>query len=135
SNVIRGNVLAIPMEETILYVEPIYLESETAAYPELRLVAVMHNDKLSYAETFDKALQGLFEDVEPKVAAGAKEEAKPGTMTIKEHIQKANEAFNRYIEKTGQQNFEAASQALEELKKSLNNLKKEGMMKEDTISE
>ena len=133
SNVIRGNVLAIPMEETILYVEPIYLESETAAYPELRLVAVMHNDKLSYAETFDKALQGLFEDVEPKMAAGAKEEAKPGTMTIKEHIQKANEAFNRYIEKTGQQNFEAASQALEELKKSLNNLKKEGMMKEDTI--
>jgi uncharacterized membrane protein (UPF0182 family) len=42
-------VLAIPIENTIIYVEPIYLESETAAYPELRLVVVMHNDNLSYA--------------------------------------------------------------------------------------
>lgn len=62
SNVIRGNVIAIPIDETMLYVEPIYLQSDTAAYPELRLVAVMHNDRLSYAETFQEALQGLFED-------------------------------------------------------------------------
>jgi uncharacterized membrane protein (UPF0182 family) len=61
SSVIRGNVLAIPIENTIIYVEPIYLESETAAYPELRLVAVMHNDNLSYGQTFEEALQGLFE--------------------------------------------------------------------------
>ncbi|MCF8231769.1 MAG: UPF0182 family protein [Bacteroidales bacterium] len=133
SNVIRGNVLAIPMAETILYVEPIYLESETAAYPELRLVAVMHGDNLSYAETFDKALQGLFEDVEPKVAGGTKEEAKPGKMTMKEHIRKANKAFNRYIENTGQQNFEAASQALQELKESLKTLQEKGVMKGDTV--
>ncbi|MBD3265271.1 UPF0182 family protein, partial [bacterium] len=33
SNVIRGNVLAIPIEKTLLYVEPIYLQAETAAYP------------------------------------------------------------------------------------------------------
>ncbi|MEX1298744.1 MAG: UPF0182 family protein [Desulfotignum sp.] len=57
SNVIRGNVLAIPVEETIIHVEPICLQAETAAYPELRLVAVMHDDNLSYATTFDKALQ------------------------------------------------------------------------------
>jgi len=133
SNVIRGNVLAIPMEETILYVEPIYLESETAAYPELRLVAVMHGDNLSYAETFDKALKGLFEDVEAAVEEGTKEEVQPGTMTLKEQIQKANEAFNRYIENTGKQDFEAASQALQELKQSLNSLQEEGVMKGDTV--
>lgn len=47
SKVIRGNVLAIPIDNTLLYVEPIYLQAETAAYPELRLVAVMHGDELS----------------------------------------------------------------------------------------
>ena len=60
SNVIRGNVLAIPVENTMIYVEPIYLQAETAAYPELRLVAVMHDDNLSYAPTFGEALNGLF---------------------------------------------------------------------------
>jgi hypothetical protein len=49
-------VLAIPIEDTLLYVEPIYLQAETAAYPELRLVAVMHNDDLSYAESFENAI-------------------------------------------------------------------------------
>ena len=52
SSVIRGNVIAIPIGDTLLYVEPIYLQAETAAYPELRLVVVMHGDNLSYAETF-----------------------------------------------------------------------------------
>ncbi|MFT7243974.1 MAG: uncharacterized membrane protein (UPF0182 family) [Candidatus Azotimanducaceae bacterium] len=60
SEVIRGNVLAIPLDDILLYVEPIYLRAETAAYPELRLVVVMHGDNLSYAETFDEALKGLF---------------------------------------------------------------------------
>lgn len=57
SNVIRGNVLAIPIGETLLYVEPIYLQAETAAYPELRLVAVMHGDTLSYGQSFDEAFE------------------------------------------------------------------------------
>ena len=60
SNVIRGNVLAIPVANTLFYVEPIYLQAETAAYPELRLVVVMHGDDMSYAESFDKALEKLF---------------------------------------------------------------------------
>ena len=71
SNVIRGNVLVIPMDETVLYVEPIYLQSDTAAYPELRIVAVMHEDNLSYANNFEDALRGLYrEDVDPKDLLG-----------------------------------------------------------------
>ena len=59
SRVIRGNTLVIPIDHSLLYVEPIYLQAEAAAYPELRLVAVMHGDNLSYAKSFDQALQGL----------------------------------------------------------------------------
>jgi uncharacterized membrane protein (UPF0182 family) len=58
SRVIRGNTLVIPIDNSLLYVEPIYLQAEAAAYPELRLVAVMHGDNLSYAETSTKLFRG-----------------------------------------------------------------------------
>ncbi len=124
SNVIRGNVLAIPVSGTIIYVEPIYLQSETAAYPELRLVAIMHNDRLSYAETFDKALEGLYTgEVQPPMKP-SEEMAIGGDM--EKLIQQANQAFERYLQQMGNQNFEDASSALNDLKESLRQLEEGG---------
>jgi uncharacterized membrane protein (UPF0182 family) len=120
SNVIRGNVLAIPIEETVLYVEPIYLQAETAAYPELRLVAVMHNDNLSYAETFDKAIRGLFQEGQPAIATG--EEIAPGTRSFEELITSANSAFEAYLQSLGEQRFDKASEALKALQQALRQL-------------
>lgn len=129
SNVIRGNVLAIPVEETIVYVEPIYLESETAAYPELRLVVVMHNDDLSYAETFEEALQGLFGDSVaeadiPVSAVGGILQPEPAeTEEVSQSlIQQANEAFQQYLDLTGQKQFNEAARELERLQKLLQEL-------------
>ncbi len=59
SRVIRGNVLALPIGDTLLYVEPIYLQAETAAYPELRLVVLMHDDNLAYGNNLEDALARL----------------------------------------------------------------------------
>ena len=59
SRVIRGNVLALPIGDTLLYVEPIYLQAETAAYPELRLVVLMHGDDLAYGNSLEEALARL----------------------------------------------------------------------------
>lgn len=108
SHVIRGNVLAIPIDDTLLYVEPIYLRAETAAYPELRLVAVMHDDKLSYAPTFDAALQGLF---------GQGASAAPGaeSVTLKQVGARANAAFERYLKAQGEGRFSDAAEALSQL--------------------
>jgi hypothetical protein len=119
SNVIRGNVLALPIEETIIYVEPIYLQSETAAYPELRLVAVMHNDNLSYAESFDKALEGLFGDISLKERD---EEGRIIQRTTKQLIQSANKAFEDYLQLMNEKSFEEAGKALSKLENALNQL-------------
>jgi len=116
SNVIRGNVLAIPLDSTLLYVEPIYLEAETAAYPELRLVAVMHGDDLSYAETFDAALQGLFG---PGQAA---EPGAPGALSMRQLGSDANAAFERYLSAQGEARFSDAAEALSELQSLLSQL-------------
>ncbi len=123
SNVIRGNVLAIPIDGTILYVEPIYLQSETSAYPELRLVAVMHNDNLSYAETFDEALAGLYEEGEQSIQATSGETVEPrAPQTIRQLIDKANAAFENYLESMQRKKFNDAAVALEDLQHSLQQL-------------
>jgi uncharacterized membrane protein (UPF0182 family) len=124
SNVIRGNVLAIPVGETMIYVEPIYLQSETAAYPELRLVAVMHNDNLSYAENFDEALKGIFGETPVKKVPG-KEEKAPQQRNQQQLIDAADKALNKYLESTGAGNFDEAAQAMKDLKKALEQLSKD----------
>jgi uncharacterized membrane protein (UPF0182 family) len=118
SHVIRGNVLAIPLDHTLLYVEPIYLQAETAAYPELRLVAVMHGDKLSYAETFDQALNGLFSAEQP--AAGGI--AEPGTLSLRQLGTRANAAFKDYLDAQGAGRFQDAAEALTELQSLLSEM-------------
>jgi uncharacterized membrane protein (UPF0182 family) len=98
----------------------IYLQSETAAYPELRLVAVMHNDKLSYAPGFDEALKGLLQEGDTgPVSEGV---GFTGTENIEELIKKASEAFNNYLREMNNKNFNSAGNALEELQRSLEKL-------------
>ena len=122
SNVIRGNVLAIPVQETILYVEPIYLQAETAAYPELRLVALMHNDRLSYAESFEEAIKGLFGETPVKEIEGGTTRETSG-MSFDQLVKRAGNAFNDYINFTGTKDYEGASRALRNLEQALEDLK------------
>jgi uncharacterized membrane protein (UPF0182 family) len=120
SQVIRGNVLALPIEDTLLYVEPIYLQAETAAYPELRLVIVMHGDRMSYAETFEEALEGLF-DERPRV-----EFDHAGTGSVDAEIaHRANQAFEAYLRLQAEGRFTDAAQELERLRDLLQQLVKE----------
>jgi uncharacterized protein len=127
SNVIRGNVLAIPVNNTIFYVEPIYLQAETAAYPELRLVIVMHGDDLSYANNFAQALNGLFSQnpqVNPVKQSLIQEKA-----SIEQNVDQANEAFNNYLKLLGEKKFSEAAKELEKLQKNLNDLSSQEKMK------
>ncbi len=126
SKVIRGNVLAIPVEETIIYVEPIYLQSETAAYPELRLVVVMHGDNLSYAPNFDDALAGLFDKSALLAVTNTtnegeeqKSETAKSSDSFNQLAQQANQAFEKYLELNGQKKFQEAARELNNLSQSL----------------
>jgi hypothetical protein len=123
SNVIRGNVLAIPVDETIIYVEPIYLQAETAAYPELRLVVVMHNDNLSYAENFQEALQGLYGEAPVKRIPGKEEtNVVKRDTSVEQKIKQANDAFENYLKFQGDKQFQKAAGELEKLQNILKEL-------------
>ncbi len=121
SRVVRGNVLAIPVDQTLLYVEPIYLQAEAAAYPELRLVIVMQGDQLSYAESFDEALAGLYSEQQAPQPGLSGQPVKGSTGEL---IDQASKAFGKYLDALSERNFSEAGSQLESLSKALEQLKK-----------
>jgi len=60
SRVIRGDLLVIPIEESLLYVQPHYLQVEGGRIPELKRVVVAYENQVVMAETLDDALAELF---------------------------------------------------------------------------
>jgi uncharacterized membrane protein (UPF0182 family) len=60
SEVIRGSLLVIPIEKSLLYVQPLFLAADKAALPELKRVIVAFGDQVVMEENLELALQRLF---------------------------------------------------------------------------
>lgn len=60
SRVIRGDLLVIPIEQSLLYVQPLYLQAEGGKIPELKRVIVAYQNQVIMRETLDGALAELF---------------------------------------------------------------------------
>jgi uncharacterized protein len=96
SKVIRGDLLVIPIEKSLLYVQPLYLQAEGGRIPELKRVVVAHQNQVVMGETLDDALTQIFGGVaerrgkpapSPAVAAVSDDS---GVRTL------AAEAWSRY---------------------------------------
>jgi uncharacterized protein len=70
SELLRGNLLVIPLADSLLYVEAFYLQAEgtQSKLPELRQVAVATQDRLAYGRTFEEALRALFPELGEQAA-------------------------------------------------------------------
>jgi uncharacterized membrane protein (UPF0182 family) len=60
SQVIRGELLVIPIEESLLYVQPLYLQAEGGRIPELKRVIVAYENRVVMTETLEGGLAQLF---------------------------------------------------------------------------
>lgn len=60
SRIFRGNLLVIPIENSILYIEPLFLQAETSQMPELKRVFVAYGNTIVMEETLEKALLKVF---------------------------------------------------------------------------
>ena len=69
SKAIQGNLLVIPIERSLLYVEPLYLEAEKNSLPTLVRVIVTYNNRIVMAETLDQALSAIFQPKKPTTPA------------------------------------------------------------------
>jgi uncharacterized membrane protein (UPF0182 family) len=60
SNVLFGNMLVIPIKDSIIYVQPLFLQAEQTAIPELTRVIVVYADKVAMERTLEAALLSVF---------------------------------------------------------------------------
>jgi uncharacterized membrane protein (UPF0182 family) len=127
SNVIAGNMLVIPIEESLLYVHPLYLEAASGALPELKRVVVVAGDVVRMGETLDLALKAVFGLAPPAPIEGG---GVPGgapsgdvsalIATALQHFEAAEEALRAGDFATYGREIEAAQEALEQANRQAN---------------
>jgi uncharacterized protein len=103
SQVIRGSLLAIPIDRSLIYVQPLYLAaSEQGALPELRRVIVAYGNQIAMEATLEQSLARIFGGAAPPAAAAATATAtaapgaaRPAPSAIGGAAQRALEIYNR----------------------------------------
>lgn len=132
SNVLRGNLLVIPMGSGLLYVEPIFLKASQSPQPELRLVVLATQDKLVYDSTYAGALKKLLGSETPAAPAAPPASTResplqqgtlPSNDTTRAMIARAAADLEAYQKLTSQGNYSAAGQRLESLRQTLKTLR------------
>jgi uncharacterized membrane protein (UPF0182 family) len=93
SRVIRGNLHVVPIENSILYVSPLYLRAKTGQLPELKRVIAASGDRVVMEETLTGALAALFKDAAPDSHPPG---APAGSLPAGPGDARAREALNHY---------------------------------------
>lgn len=122
----RGDLFVIPINNSIMYVEPVYLEASNQAIPEMKRVIVAYGDKIAYEATLEDALADLFGEDEnggqSQSASASSGKNNSGKSNTKELIQKANEAYENAVNAQKSGNWKKYGDYLDELEKYLNQL-------------
>jgi uncharacterized protein len=92
SDVIKGDLLVVPIEGSLVYVQPIFLEEEGGSFPEFRRAAVVFGDQVEWAETLDGALALIFGEGVGPVGPPPPPDT-PNGATIEELLNQAADAF------------------------------------------
>jgi uncharacterized membrane protein (UPF0182 family) len=107
SEVLQGTLLIIPIEESLIYIRPLYLRSAGGRIPELKRVIVAHQNQIVMEETLDKALDRLFPSGEqvqtvaarvPSEAGATGTGAGPAPLREDPSIAKALEHYRRAMQ-------------------------------------
>ena len=122
SRVLRGNMIIVPIGNSLLYVEPIYLESDNEnSLPEMKRVVVSFKDKIVMKESLKEALENIFgtmdevqEEVPPSEEIEEREEG-----DIQELVNKANELYNSAKEALKDGNWADYGKYMDELEEVL----------------
>ncbi len=125
SRVIRGNLLAIPIDDTLLYVEPLYLSAESRQLPELKRLIASAGDRVVMSQSVDTLLSSLFSpQAKPPAVLAPMPPAAPGTRVAplppgesgaeaRTHYRRALEALQKGDWRSFGAEMEALQKALE----------------------
>ena len=115
SEVLRGNLLTIPVGNALFYVEPLYLRTVAAG------------DEVAYAKDFDTAIEAVFQigtRIEPSSEADTEDTPVWEPRSLVVIINSASDSFSKYKTQTADGNTEEATQSMEQLERDLEDLEK-----------
>lgn len=132
SQVLRGQMLVLPVDDTFLYIEPIYIQSAQAAMPQLRKVVVAIGNRIIYTDTYDEALAQLTGSALPPENLAVAQEpgsspgpsspavaAKPGFPPGDPRLERIRQLMKRYRELSSQGRWADAGRELEAIDQEL----------------
>jgi uncharacterized membrane protein (UPF0182 family) len=123
SSVIRGNLLAIPIGRSVLYVEPLYLQAQQSQLPELRRVIAAYGPRIVMEPTLEAAMAALVGGFGPPAEPGPGAEAPPtGPDGGGDLARRARAAYERAVAAQRRGDWAAYGEALEELGRLLEGL-------------
>ncbi len=120
----RGNLFIVPIEDSLLYIEPVYLEATNSSIPEVKRVIVVYGDRIAYEETLAEALNSMFGDgsAEENTGNSSSSNSDDSSLSQSEIIQKAQEAFDNAQKAQQSGDWSKYGQYLNELDKYLSML-------------
>ena len=123
----RGNLFVIPIEDSLLYVEPVYLEASNSSIPEVKRVIVAYGDKIAYEPTLSEALDSLFgegssDSYRQKLDEDTENGGESTAPTQTELIEQAQEAYDAALDAQKNGDWAAYGKHLEELGEILEQL-------------
>jgi uncharacterized membrane protein (UPF0182 family) len=128
SRVYRGNLLVIPMGNSILYVEPLYLQADSSKLPELKRVIAGFGNKTVMEPTLADALTSLFGRPGEEPVGGEtsppddSEVSSPGSQSLAELAQQAKQYYDQAQESLSAGDWAGYGNNLNKLKDILDQL-------------
>jgi hypothetical protein len=114
SRVVRGNLIVVPIEESFLYVEPIYLIAENIQIPQLRRVIVAYGEQVVMEETLEQSLNKLFgnqvveaEDAIAEAEDRARQRPQQTAPQMRENLRQARQLLQQARQALQDGNFAA----------------------------
>jgi uncharacterized protein len=122
SHVLRGQILVLPVGNTFLYVDPIYIQAAEGSMPQLKKIVLAVGNRLIYADTYEQALEQLAGARTPQqggaaAPSGAVTSATPPTAgpsgPADPRLQRIRDHLRRYRELVSQGRWSEAGKELE----------------------
>lgn len=122
----RGNLFVVPVNDSLLYIEPVYLEATNSSIPEVKRVIVVYGDTIAYKSTLGDALAELFGE---DGGTGTSEEQVSGdesgkVKTQSDYIKEAQDSYAKAQEALKDGDWARYGRYMDQLEKSLSKLKK-----------
>ena len=128
STVVRGAQVILPIEDSLLYVQPLFVVAENVGIPELKYVALVYNEQVVMRPSFEEALTALFgeaaepeEPEEPEEPGEPEEPEEPDTgdgavdARVQELIARAARLYDQAQEALAEGDFETYGRLIERL--------------------